>query len=114
MRRSIDAVSVLSDDLADYDIISDGQRSLESSITDLGPGYGEQGERIREPSPSQEAKELFRTAGSSAEEIQDYVQRALGGPTGGRRIKEGVARVYVDGFWDRLQTRYTRPQTMRQ
>ena len=101
MRRSLDAVSVLSDDLAEYDIISDGQRSLESSITDLGPGYGHS-DRLREPPSSQAARVAFRTAGSSAEEIQEYVQRSLGG----RRVKEGVIRVYVDGFWDRLQTRY--------
>lgn len=99
MRRSIDAISVLSDDLADYDIISDGQRSLESSITDLG-GTG-CGQKLREPPSTEEAKDIFRTAGSSADEIQDYVQRSLGGT----RLKEGVARVYVDGFWDKLQTR---------
>ena len=37
MRRSIDSASVLSnDDMSEYDIISDGQQSLESSIADLG------------------------------------------------------------------------------
>ena len=99
MRRSIDAISVLSDDLAEYDIISDGQRSLESSITDLsGTDFGQ---KLREPPSTEEAKDIFRTAGSSADEIQDYVQTSLGGT----RLKEAVARVYVDGFWDKLQTR---------
>ncbi|KAI0073265.1 hypothetical protein K474DRAFT_1666816 [Panus rudis PR-1116 ss-1] len=87
-----------SDDLADYDVISDGTRSLESSIADLG--LAERRE-IYEPPPSQTAKEKFITPALTATDIQAYVQKALeasGHPIGQSR----VVRVYVDGIFDGL------------
>lgn len=106
MMRSIDAVSTLSsDDLADYDIISDsGIRSLESSIADLGfqdrpLASGEPSE----PPPSQKARTTFGTPGFSAEDIQSYVERALGSSGSGTIRGNALAkpvRVYVDGLFD--------------
>ncbi|KAK7686428.1 hypothetical protein QCA50_010652 [Cerrena zonata] len=105
MMRSIDAFSTLSsDDLADYDVISDGIRSLESSIADIGfqdrpLASGE----LHEPPPSQKAKTTFGTPAFSAEDIQSYVERALGssgsGTIRGNALTKPV-RVYVDGSFD--------------
>ncbi|OCH93633.1 hypothetical protein OBBRIDRAFT_789994 [Obba rivulosa] len=110
MRRSIDASSVLSyDDLADYDVISDGPRSLESSIADLaladGPGPAHSrgsahADAFYEPPPAPAARDAFDTAGLAPEEVQAYAQRALGG-----RKEAGTVRVYVDGAFDPLSVR---------
>jgi len=95
-RRSIDASSVLSaDDLSEYDMMSDGQRSLESSIADLMERAYED---IREPPPSDAAKQQFLTPTFSAEDIQVYVQRFTGGTSLARPDK--TIRVYVDGLFD--------------
>ncbi|KAI0792086.1 hypothetical protein C8Q75DRAFT_618955 [Abortiporus biennis] len=106
LRRSIDASSVLSiDDLADYDIISsDGQRSLESSIADLGHVERTAAD-IYEPPPSQEAREKFVTPGFSIDDIQTYVQKTIGANDISLRRMEGsddhrTVRVYVDGIFD--------------
>ena len=102
MRRSLDALSVLStDDLADYDVISDGPRSLESSIADLGPpGPG------GEPVPLPSAREKFDTVALTAEEIQAYVQRSLNASSaGGRADVVRTWRVYVDGVFGPLTPR---------
>ncbi|KAI0675507.1 hypothetical protein C8Q78DRAFT_964006 [Trametes maxima] len=99
MRRSLDALSVLStDDLADYDVISDGPRSLESSIADLGLASRPAGS---EPAPLPAAREKFDTAGLTAEDIQGHVQRAVGAAAGEAR----TWRVYVDGVFGPLTPR---------
>ncbi|KAM5532367.1 hypothetical protein V8D89_013961 [Ganoderma adspersum] len=104
MRRSLDALSVLStDDLADYDVISDGPRSLESSIADLGPPLRFAG---GEPAPLPSAREKFDTVALSAEEIQAYVQRSLNASlAGGRGDDARTWRVYVDGVFGPLTPR---------
>ncbi|KAH9852147.1 hypothetical protein C2E23DRAFT_779749 [Lenzites betulinus] len=100
MRRSTDALSVLStDDLADYDVISDGPRSLESSIADLGQAPRFAG---GEPAPLPSAKEKFDTVGLTAEEIQAHVQRSIGAPPGARGDETRTWRVYVDGVFGPL------------
>lgn len=105
MRRSLDVLSVLStDDLADYDVISDGPRSMESSIADLGPPPRFAG---GEPAPLPSAKEKFDTVGLTVEEIQAYVQRSLNASqTGGRGDDSRTWRVYVDGIFGPLAPRY--------
>ncbi|KZT10093.1 uncharacterized protein LAESUDRAFT_722245 [Laetiporus sulphureus 93-53] len=107
MRRSVDVSSMLStDDLADYDIISEGHRSLESSIADLG--HVESSAAIREPSPSRAARERFDTVGLSASEIQAHVQKAVPSAAVAWRTSEGeprTVRVYVDGIFDPFQAR---------
>ena len=104
----MDASSVLStDDLADYDVISDGPRSLESSIADLGLAEKPATE-IQEPPPTQMARENFYTPTLSVEDIQDYVKRAIAAAGAGFRehgTEEDetglrVVRVYVDGKFD--------------
>ncbi|OBZ74259.1 hypothetical protein A0H81_06036 [Grifola frondosa] len=102
MRRSLDVSSILSsDDLADYDVISDGPRSLESSIADLGHVDGLD---IHEPMPLAAAKEKFDTVSLSTEDIQTYVQRAIGSSaTSSQRHRDGetrAIRVYVEGYLD--------------
>lgn len=99
MRRSTDALSVLStDDLADYDVISDGPRSMESSIADLGQAPKYAG---GEPAPLPAAREKFDTVGLTAEDIQAHVQRSLGAQPDAR-----TWRVYVDGVFGPLTPRY--------
>lgn len=104
----MDGSSVLStDDLADYDFVSDGHRSLESSIADLGQ-VERNARDIQEPPPSQNARENFYTPALSVEEIQDYVKRAIAATGAGFRehesgsgeVEQKVARVYVDGKFD--------------
>ena len=96
MRRSIDASSVFSnDDYAEYDFVSEGHRSLESSIADLGLGE-ERVVEITEPPPSQTAKAVFGTPSLSAEDIQAYVQKALGSEAQLNKI----VRIYADGLFD--------------
>ena len=104
MRRSLDALSVLStDDLADYDVISDGPRSMESSIADLGPPPRFAG---GEPAPLPSAREKFDTVGLTAEDIQAYVQRSLNASlAGGRGDDSRTWRVYVDGVFGPLTPR---------
>lgn len=100
MRRSMDVSSVLSsDDLADYDIISDGHRSLDSSIADLGLADRSTPE-MKEPPPSQAARDRFGTPALTPEDIQTYVQRTL--EASGRRLDSDlrVIRVYADGTFD--------------
>ncbi|EIW58731.1 uncharacterized protein TRAVEDRAFT_168464 [Trametes versicolor FP-101664 SS1] len=98
MRRSTDALSVLStDDLADYDVISDGPRSMESSIADLGQAPKYAG---GEPAPLPSAREKFDTVGLTAEDIQTHVQRSLGAQPDAR-----TWRVYVDGVFGPLTPR---------
>ncbi|KAK7060907.1 hypothetical protein VNI00_000640 [Paramarasmius palmivorus] len=105
----MDASSVLSDDLSDYDVISDpGHRSLDSSIADMLPGT------ITEPPPTQEAQEKFATVRLTAQEIQNNTRTALGISTpihtGNGTIKSRrqslstdqhrTKRIYVDGIYD--------------
>ena len=101
----MDVSSVLSsDDLADYDIISDGHRSLDSSIADLGL-VDRSIPELREPPPTQAARERFGTPGLTPEDIQAYVHRALG--VSWRQVDDedlGVVRVYVDGLFDPMNT----------
>ncbi|KAH9888846.1 hypothetical protein C8Q73DRAFT_708399 [Cubamyces lactineus] len=102
LRRSLDALSVLStDDLADYDVISDGPRSLESSIADLGQVTRLAGS---EPPPLPSAREKFDTVGLTAEDIQAYVQRSIGAVTS-RGDEARTWRVYVDGVFGPLTPR---------
>ena len=110
MRRSLDAASVLSsDDLeSDYDVISDGHHSLESSIADLGHVAGGAA-TIREPPPLQPAQERFDTVALSADDIQAYVQRAVPAAASAfKRTADGelcTVRMYVDGVFDPFQAR---------
>ena len=95
----MDVSSVLSsDDLADYDIISDGHRSLESSIADLGLGERVNPE-LHEPPPSQAAIEQFGTPSLSAEEIRANVRRTLQA-NGAHVVDDRIVRIYVDGRFD--------------
>jgi choline-phosphate cytidylyltransferase len=107
-----DASSVLSDDLSDYDVISNpGQRSVESSIADLDhiPALVPS-----EPAISHAAREQFYTASLSAENIQAYVRKALclppspnveGQPSRtGNGCDNRTLRVYVDGIFDGFNT----------
>ncbi|KAH9839880.1 uncharacterized protein C8Q71DRAFT_795133 [Rhodofomes roseus] len=109
MRRSLDVMSVLSsDDLSDYDVISDGHQSLESSIADLGHVAGGAA-TLREPAPLPAAQERFDTIALTADDIQDYVQKAV--PAAAPAFKRGsdgelrTVRVYVDGVFDPFQAR---------
>lgn len=108
----------VSDDLNDYDVISDADpRSLDSSIADLrldsptvGPNAGAR--PARELPLSDEARTLYETAGLSPEDIQAYVQRTVSGPGKGavRRPsrsrgcgeRERSFRIYVDGIFETL------------
>ncbi|OCB87955.1 hypothetical protein A7U60_g4912 [Sanghuangporus baumii] len=107
----------VSDDLNDYDVISDHDpRSLESSIADLrleSPSVAPVVRPPRELPPSEEAKIMFETAAYSAEDVQAYIQRSVVGPGKGavRRPersrsrgpgeqREKTFRVYVDGIFD--------------
>ncbi|KAH9935052.1 hypothetical protein B0H21DRAFT_834697 [Amylocystis lapponica] len=107
--RSLDVSSVLSnDDLAEYDIISDGPRSLESSIADLGHVNATAAD-MHEPPPSQAARDKFDTVAISADDIQAYVKRAAPATADHfRRSADGdqrAVRVYVDGVFDPFQAR---------
>ncbi|KAI0367039.1 hypothetical protein BV20DRAFT_971145 [Pilatotrama ljubarskyi] len=105
MRRSLDALSVLStDDLADYDVISDGPRSLESSIADLGQAPNAKFTGA-EPAPLPAAREKFDTVALTPDDIQAYVQRSLGTPKSGRGDEARTWRVYVDGVFGPLTPR---------
>lgn len=106
MRRSIDSSSVLSnDDLSEYDFVSDGQQSLESSMADLGladktPAIGP----VYEPAPTKAAEELFGTPGLMAGNIQAYIRANVGVDTTAARQSEAgsrrTVRIYVDGLFD--------------
>ncbi|KAH9924741.1 uncharacterized protein B0H18DRAFT_1172766 [Fomitopsis serialis] len=107
MRRSLDVVSVFSsDDLSDYDVISDGHQSLESSIADLGHVAGGAA-TFREPPPLQSAQERFDTVALTADDIQAYVQKVVPATVPAfQRASDGeqrTVRVYVDGVFDPLQ-----------
>lgn len=106
---------MLSDDLSDYDIVSNTSqsgRSLESSIADLGHVPGQTASEVYEPPPSQAAKDRFETVRIGAEDIQAYVGRALDvSPNSNslasqaRRIScsdSKPIRVYVDGIFDQF------------
>ncbi|KAF9782473.1 hypothetical protein BJ322DRAFT_1144235 [Thelephora terrestris] len=115
---SLSFSQTLSDDLADYDVISEnGSRSLESSIADLNT-YDPSEElevsptrAILEPQPLQPAKDRFETARLTAAQIQDYVRNSLEEshslpPIYGHGQvlveKMGTVRIYVDGLFDGL------------
>ena len=86
-----------SDDLHDYDVISAGHISPESSVADLGllPA-------IHELVPSQIAREKFDTLNFSSDQIQEYVSKAVNGsaPVRSPFIFDKAVRVYVDGLYD--------------
>ncbi|EJD04683.1 uncharacterized protein FOMMEDRAFT_104848 [Fomitiporia mediterranea MF3/22] len=105
----------ISDDLNDYDVISDNDpRSLESSIADLridSPTVAAPAPRPpREVPPSEDAKALFETARLSADDVQALVQKTVTGPGKGavgprsrsrsRSEREKSFRLYVDGVFD--------------
>lgn len=100
---------VTSDDLNDYDVISSGHRSLDSSVADLSASNAGAdstgGAHVllhlatpapREPAPTQLARDLFDTPGLSAGDVQSHVGRAVGR----ERDAEREVRVYVDGVFD--------------
>lgn len=106
----------VSDDLRDYDVISDaGPPSLESSLADFGSTLPS---TPREIPPSAEARSRFDTAAMGAEDVQAAVQRTArtksgagnGNGTGTVRRsmsrdpaeRERTVRVYVDGVFDIL------------
>lgn len=79
----MDASSVLSDDLSDYDVISDpGRRSFDSSIADFTF-------TVTEPPPTPEAYNKFATVRLTAADIQSA-----------HRLDNRTKRVYVDGIFD--------------
>lgn len=88
-----------SDDLHDYDVISAGHISPESSIADLG-----QAPVVQEIPPSPAAKELYETVLYSSDQIQDYVSKFVNGSVAIKSpfILEKAVRVYVDGLFDVL------------
>ncbi|KAF9071366.1 hypothetical protein BDP27DRAFT_1401517 [Rhodocollybia butyracea] len=84
--------SALSDDLSDYDVISDpGRRSLESSVADLMLTPAS------EPPPAQEAYDKFATIRLTANDIQTNTRLSLG--LGANRDNR-TRRIYVDGAYD--------------
>lgn len=96
------------DDLADYDFISDGQQSLESSIADLG-NTERVATDIHEPPPTQNARETFYTPALSVEDIHSFVKKGIAAAGlgyrehengNGRDFEERIVRVYVDGKFD--------------
>ncbi|OSX64269.1 hypothetical protein POSPLADRAFT_1137734 [Postia placenta MAD-698-R-SB12] len=92
------------DDLSDYDVISDGHRSLESSIADLSHVDVEAAD-IHEPPPPPAARDRFDTVSLSADDIQKYVRKAVPSIPGRRWSGDGTVRVYVDGIFDPFQAR---------
>ncbi|KAI5117101.1 hypothetical protein M0805_009728 [Coniferiporia weirii] len=105
-----EAASV-SDDLNDYDVISDADpRSLESSIADLDSTFGPGVRAVREIPASEEAKTQYETAAMTAEDVRAFVQRSVKSamsaqPTQRSRSRgpgerEKTYRVYVDGTFD--------------
>lgn len=106
----MDASSVLSDDLSDYDIISNSsQRSVESSIADLGHVPGKTASEVYEPSPSQVARDKFETVKLTASDVQTYVRKALDASPSQHSSESNflspmsenkTVRVYVDGVFD--------------
>ncbi|KAJ4473873.1 cholinephosphate cytidylyltransferase [Lentinula aciculospora] len=96
----MDASSVLSDDLSDYDVVSDpGRHSLESSVADLNL------DPTSEPPPVQEAYDKFATTRLTASEIQASTRASLGlAPVVPNRTSHDkdnrIKRVYVDGLFD--------------
>lgn len=79
----------MSDDLSDYDIISNpGQRSPESSLD-----FGISAHSVSEPAPSEAARDKFDTVRLSADEIQTRVRSQ--GVLPSTRTK----RIYVDGIF---------------
>ncbi|KIK60457.1 hypothetical protein GYMLUDRAFT_43776 [Collybiopsis luxurians FD-317 M1] len=93
----MDASSVHSDDLSDYDVVSDpGTRSLESSIADLVLNAASP---PTEPPPTIEASDKFATVRLTPNDIQLNVRLTLGlSPNASFTNK--TKRVYVDGFFD--------------
>ncbi|KAG7093605.1 hypothetical protein E1B28_007271 [Marasmius oreades] len=100
--------SALSDELSDYDVISDpGHRSWESSVADI---LGSPQTEIHEPSPSEEAQQKFPTTKLSPQDIQNNVRSNFGTfspiPPGTVRTRGQILpdnklkRVYVDGSFD--------------
>ncbi|KAF5351530.1 hypothetical protein D9758_007232 [Tetrapyrgos nigripes] len=106
--------SLSSDELSDYDMISDpGHRSLDSSVADLMLENGPV--EIKEPEPSETALDKFLPARLSPGDIQSFVRGHLGlGATpsvsngNGTVKKQGhsagseyrTRRIYVDGIYD--------------
>jgi hypothetical protein len=98
------SLSVLSDDLSDYDVISEaGHASADSSIADFDHIPAQV---PTEPAIPQAARENFYTASLSPENIQAYVRKALGVnavggvATNGHTTQSKTMRVYVDGIFD--------------
>ncbi|KAJ6518734.1 cholinephosphate cytidylyltransferase [Mycena sanguinolenta] len=86
--------SVLSDD-SDYDIVSP-----DNSIADLAGHVV----AIREPPPSEKARETFNTCQLSAPEIQAFVQSSLGLSIPASPAR--TMRIYVDGIFDPFSVRH--------
>jgi choline-phosphate cytidylyltransferase len=100
-RGSISANSVTSDDLAEYDVVSSGLRSLESSVDDLSGGR--RSTDVYEPPPAQDATEKFATAALTSEDVRAYVRHHVEKMVGGERSavwERRTVRVYVDGLYD--------------
>ncbi|KAF9266868.1 hypothetical protein L218DRAFT_921588 [Marasmius fiardii PR-910] len=101
--------STTSDELSDYDVISDpGHRSLESSVADILLSSPTE---IQEPAPSEQARSKFPTTKLSAQDIQNNVRSNSGiflpTRTGTVRTRgqslgadNRLKRVYVDGLFD--------------
>jgi choline-phosphate cytidylyltransferase len=101
--------SSVSDDLSDYDVISEASHhSLDSSLADLGHVPGQTASEVYEPPPSQIAKDKFETVSLTAEEIRVFVSKFLeleslsNGKTNhlSRLSDRRTIRVYVDGLFD--------------
>ncbi|KAJ3713014.1 cholinephosphate cytidylyltransferase [Lentinula guzmanii] len=98
----MDASSVLSDDLSDYDVVSDpGRHSLESSIADLNTLAPSS-----EPPPVQEAYDKFATIRLTANDIQANARASLGLPPTvqstikANKVDNRTKCIYVDGLFD--------------
>jgi len=95
----MEASSVLSDD--DFDIVSNpGQKSIESSVTDLDHIPKQE---VHEPAPARAALAKVNTVSLTAADIQAYVRKALDSASG-RSVayptEHRTVRVYVDGTFD--------------
>ena len=97
---------MLSDDLSDYDVISDaGHASADSSLADFDHIPAQV---PAEPAIPQAARDHFYTASLSPANVQAYVRKALGlngvgcetPPANGHDVQNKTMRVYVDGVFD--------------
>ncbi|TFK29753.1 choline-phosphate cytidylyltransferase [Coprinopsis marcescibilis] len=94
---TLSSSAIFSDD--EYDLISNP--SLDNSIGDLLGQRRVEGKEIREPEPTQAARDRFETINWSAEEIQAYVRKVTNlSILQETNFANKTVRVYVDGSFD--------------